>query len=229
MEDHNERTARGVATASRHDGGHDVIDVRSSRVDVRERTDDPGLEEARRRFGGIDVPATIVGMLAALATLLILGGLAAAAVGALGYQVGLEGNAEELSLGSAIVGGLVIFGSFFVGGWAAARIGRYDGVKNGIMTAVWALVLGAILAGLGAWLGSEYNVFSDVGLPNWFSSDTFKNGALIGAIVSLLFMFAGAALGGARGERYHRRADSVVASTRPGGILRSSSTPGGVR
>jgi amino acid transporter len=221
---------RTTAADSRVDRSHETVDVRAKNIDVRERSHDPGLTEARRRFGGIDIPASLVGMLAALATLLILGGIVAAAVGALGYQLGLEDNAEELSLGSAIAGGLVILASFFVGGWAAARIARYDGVKNGLMTAVWAIVLGAILAALGAWFGSEYNVFENVGLPNWFSSDTFQTGALIGAIVSLIFMFAGAALGGARGERYHRQADAVVAATRPGGLTRAGTqTAGRVR
>src|SRR4051812_46877106 len=54
----------------------------------RERRD-VSVEAARRRFGGIDLPASLVGMLTALAMLTLLGGLIGAAIGAIGYQTGL--------------------------------------------------------------------------------------------------------------------------------------------
>ena len=76
----------------------------------------------------------------------------------------------------------------------AFRIARYDGVRNGILAGVWTLVLGAILGGLGAWLGSEYNVFANVNLPNWFSADTRTIGAIVSGIVAVIAMFVGAAL-----------------------------------
>ena len=44
------------------------------------------MRAAQRRYGGIDVPATLVGMLAALAMLVLLGGLVSAAIGVIGYQ-----------------------------------------------------------------------------------------------------------------------------------------------
>src|SRR3954466_13013697 len=48
-----------------------------------------GGPAAPSRFGGMDIPATLVGMLAALALLTLLGGIVGAAVGAIGYQTGL--------------------------------------------------------------------------------------------------------------------------------------------
>jgi hypothetical protein len=176
------------------------------------------VDEARRRFGGLDVPATLVGMLVALALLMLLGGLVGAAVGAIGYQTGLDGNQAKLSIG-ALVGGIVALSlAYYVGGWAAGRIARYDGVKNGVMTGVWTLVLAAALAGLGAWLGGEYNVLARVDLPNWFSRDALTVGAVASGVVAVLAMLAGGALGGARGARYHRRADAVIVNTRTGGV-----------
>ncbi len=65
------------------------------------------LHEARSRFGGIDVPATLVGMLTALALLTLIAGLVAAAVGAIGYQTGVAGNQAKLSIGG-LVGGLAL-------------------------------------------------------------------------------------------------------------------------
>jgi len=44
--------------------------------------------------------------------------------------------------------------------------------------------------------------------------------SIIGAIVFVIVMFAGAILGGIWGERMHRKADSVISSNREGGIVR---------
>lgn len=100
----------------------------------------------------------------------------------------------------------------------AGRIARYDGPLNGAMTGVWTLILAAILAGLGAWLGSEYNVFRNVELPQWFSRDALTAGAIVSGVVAVAGMLLAGALGGAWGERFHRRADATIATTRPGGV-----------
>lgn len=200
------------------DGSHRAgVDVRSRDVKVGRSRADVGVHDARRRFGGIDFPASLVGMLAALALMLLLGGLVGAVIGGIGYQMGLEGD-RDLSIAGLIAGVFVLFLSFFVGGWAAGRMARYDGAKNGFMTALWTLLVAGALAGLGAWLGAEYNVFDRLALPRWFSSDGLAPAALVTGLLSLLAMFAGAILGGVRGEHYHRRADAVIASTREGGL-----------
>ena len=176
------------------------------------------VEETRRRFGGVDFPASLVGMLTALALLTLLGGLVGAAVGAIGYQTGLDGNEQELSVGGLAGGVVALFVAYFVGGWAAARIARYDGVRNGLMTGVWTLLLAALLAGLGATLGSEYDVLSKVDLPNWFSRDALTTGAIVSGVAAVIAMLGGGALGGSRGDRYHRRADAAILDTRGGGL-----------
>lgn len=174
-----------------------------------------GIVAARERFGGIDVPASLVGMLTALSTTLILAGLAGAAVGAVGYQTGLEADAEDLSTWSLGGGVAVLFAAYVIGGWAAGRMARYDGARNGFATGVWTLVFGAILAGLGAWAGSEYDVFRNVELPQWFESDALTTAAIISGVAAIAAMFAGGVLGGLWGERYHRRADRTIVAAPP--------------
>jgi hypothetical protein len=178
-------------------------------------TTDPyaGISAARDRFGGIDIPASLVGMLTALSTTLILAGLIGAALGAVDYQSGLEGDAEDIALWSMIGGVAVLFVAYFIGGWAAGRMARYDGARNGFATGVWTLVFGAILAGLGAWIGSDYDVFRNVELPQWFSTDAFTTRAIITGIAAIAAMFLGGIVGGLWGERYHRRADRTIVST----------------
>ena len=185
--------------------------VHSERLDV-------GVGEARRRFGGLDVPASLVGMLTALAFLVLFGGLVGAAIGAIGYQTGLEGNDEELSVGGLVGGLLALALAYLLGGWTAGRIARYDGPLNGAMTGVWTIVLAAILSALAAWLGSEYDVLRNVDLPQWFSRDALATGAIVSGIVAVATMLAAGALGGGWGERFHRRADQAIVATRSGGI-----------
>jgi hypothetical protein len=188
--------------------GAKPVDVRTER---RTGTDPyAGIAVARDRFGGVDIPASIVGMLTALSTTLILAGLVGAAVGAVGYQTGLEQNAEDLSTWSMIGGVAVLFVAYLIGGWAAGRMARYDGARNGFATGVWTLVFAAILAGLGAWIDSEYDVFRNVELPQWFTTDAFTAAAIVSGVAAILAMFVGGVLGGLWGERYHRRADRTI-------------------
>jgi uncharacterized membrane protein len=182
-------------------------------VDVRRgRRTDPyaGIHAARERFGGIDIPASIVGMLTALSSTLILAGLVGAAVGAVGYQTGLEQSAEDLSTWSLIGGVAVLFVAYLIGGWAAGRMARYDGARNGFATGIWTLVFAGILAGLGAWVGSEYDVFRNVELPQWFTTDALTTAAIASGVAAVVAMFVGGVLGGLWGERYHRRADRTI-------------------
>ena len=181
---------------------------------------DVGVREARDRIGGIDVPAALVGMLAALALTAVLAGLVGAAIGAVGYQRGLEDSVEELSVASLVGGIAVLFVAFVIGGWAAARIARYDGPRNGLATAIAALLLAAILSALAALAGSEYDVLRNLDMPQWFSRDALTTGAIVSGVLAIAAMLLGGLVGGAWGERFHRRADATIASVREGGIER---------
>lgn len=201
---------------SAHDLSSAAADVRGSGIRVRRSGGDVGVAEARAHFGGIDLPATFAGVLAALGTMVLLGGIAGA-VGTVGYQLGDAGEGE-LSVGGLVAGIVVLLVSFFVGGWVAGRVARYDGARNGLVTALWFVVLAAALAALGAWLGDRYDVFSDVDLPQWFSGDRTGLAAIASAVLGAVAALAAGWFGGRIGERYHREADALVARTREGGL-----------
>ena len=200
------------------------VRVKADGVRVRGVRRDAGVREERERLGVIYVPATLVGMLTALSVLTLLGGLIDAAIGTIGYQRGLDDAVEELSIASLVGGIATLLLAFVVGGWAAARIARYDGARNGLMTGVWTVVLAALLAGLAAWLGDEYDVLSRVDLPQWFSRDAVTTGGIVSAIAAIAAMLVGGVLGGIWGERFHKRADATIAETREGGIERGERT-----
>lgn len=191
-----------------HQGDERTRAVRVDTVRRRDAAYGTGVGEAHRRFGGVDLPASLAGMLAALGLTVILAGLAGAA-GSVGYQRGADTG--TLSTGGLVTGLVVLLVSFYVGGWVAGRIARYDGSRNGVLTALWFVLLAGGVSALGAWLGTRYNFFDQVRLPQWFSANQ-TTAAVVSAVVGIVVMVLAAAIGGAVGSRYHRRADAVVAS-----------------
>lgn len=212
----------------RHDltgGAHPEVTA-SEGVKVRNTSNDLGVSQAKQRYGGLDVPATLAGTLAALGAAVLLGGVLAAA-GSFGYQRGLSDSA--VSIGGLIAGLATLLVAFLIGGWVAGRIARYDGGRNGLMTALWFVVLAAILGAVGAWAGTEYDVFSQVELPQWFSEDATSWQAIVSGLVAVVVMFVAGYIGGKIGERYHRRADALIVHTRGDGLLSTrEESPGGV-
>jgi hypothetical protein len=192
----------------------DRVEARERETVVADRPISP-IAAARESFGGIDLPASLVGMLTGLAMVVLLGGLVGAAVGAIGYQTGLRGdNVDDISTASLVGGLVVLFVSYVIGGWAAGRIARYDGARNGVMAAVWTIVLAGALSALAAWFGDKYDVFSNVELPQWFNRDAFTTTALVSGVAAIGAMLVGGALGGLWGTRYHRRADQTLLEAR---------------
>lgn len=175
------------------------------------------IASVRERFGGVDTPAALLGMLTAFGVLVFLGALITAGAGNIPYQLNaydLQGNVQELAIAGVAVAVAVVFVAFLVGGWSAGRMARYDGGINGIGVALWALLLVAIFAALGAWAGTQYNAFQQAGLPDWFSQvrgDSVTLIAVIAAVLAVIAMFVGAYLGGRLGELYHRKADAALA------------------
>lgn len=181
---------------------------------VGERRNDPraGVAEAHRRFGGLDVPATLGGTVAALGTLVVLSGIAAGA-GTIGYQSGLD-DTGDLPLGGFVAGLAVLFLAFLVGGWVAGRMARYDGGRNGLVSALWFVLLIAGLGALGAWAGDRYDdEFNDLDLPRWFEDNARTTTALITGLVAVVVALLAGFLGGTLGGRYHRKADEVIAAS----------------
>lgn len=176
------------------------------------------MGSVRDRFGGVDTPSAIMGMFTAFGILIFLGALIAAGGGALEYQLNLfdaEGNAQELGIIGMVAGIVVVLASFFVAGIATGRMARYDGGINGLASATWALLLIAIFAALGAFVGAEYNAFQQAGLPDWFSqlrlgSEEVTMIGVVAAVASIAAMFLGAYLGGKLGETYHQRVDAAL-------------------
>jgi uncharacterized membrane protein len=190
-------------------------------MDYQTRTRDtspdrrPELSGVRSRFGRGDIVASLLGMLTALGSMVFLGALFAAGAANVELQLNLltDGALNEVEIVGAIAAAAVIFVSFLLGGIAAGRISRYDGGLNGMGAALWFLLLLAVFAALGAWVGDEYNAFAAADLPNWVAQidvDDVTGAAIVMSIVSVVLMFLGGYLGGRIGESYHRRVDAAI-------------------
>lgn len=187
-------------------------------------------EVARQRFGGVDGPASLAGMVVGMGILTLL----AALMTVLGATVATPRAVEqpEAALGGLAVGVLTVFVAFLAGGWAAGRMARYDGSINGLMTGIWALLLLAVSALVGAWAAREHGLVPLVPVPDWMAPWTAGDAAALvgaGAVGAMAAMLLGGFLGGLLGARYHRAADqAIVAATeqlRTATPVRSSEPP----
>jgi uncharacterized membrane protein len=171
---------------------------------------------ARERFGGADLVASLLGMLAGLGTLVFLAALFAAGAANVELQTNLlnqEGTLDEIEIVGAIAAVAVAFVSFLVGGIAAGRIARFDGGMNGLGAGLWFLLLVAVFGALGAWVGEEYNAFAVADLPNWVSQidvDDVTSAAFIMTAVFAAVILLGGWLGGRIGVSHNRKVDAAI-------------------
>lgn len=171
--------------------------------------------EARRRFGGVDLPAAWAGAFAAIGFTVVLGAVVAGIL-AIAHDQGA--TTEDLSYAGVVTGlGLLVLGAY-AGGWVAARMARYDGGRNAALsTTLFALLTGAA-GGFAAWLHRSHDVAGGVQFPDWLEYPSTVAVIGVGAATLVVGLLA-AELGGAMGGRYHRRADAVVAA--PPGVVQA--------
>jgi uncharacterized membrane protein len=192
----------------------DQTHVRTDPTDVG--PDVVEVASVRERYGKADLVASILGMLAALGTLVFLGALFAAGAANVELQTNLlnqEGTLDEVEMVGAIAAMAVLFVSFLLGGIAAGRMSRYDGGMNGLGTALWFLLLVAVFGALGAWVGEEYNAFALADLPNWAAQvdvEELTTAAIVMSVVAVVVTLLGGYLGGRIGDSYNRKVDAAL-------------------
>jgi hypothetical protein len=192
----------GVAdTGTRRTAGDAVVLDREARLRQRDE------------FGGINWGAAFFGWIVAIG----LGVLLTAIVSAAGAAIGLtDGNTAKSNADTiGIVGGVLLIAiaviAYYAGGYVAGRMSRFDGARQGFGVWLFGLVVTLLVAGAGAILGDQYNVFEQLKLPRIpvSTSDLTTGGAIaLGAIV--LGSLLAAVVGGKVGQRYHRRVDRAA-------------------
>ncbi|WP_413249187.1 hypothetical protein [Sinomonas flava] len=185
--------------------------------DDREYREDEALTpaEQRRRFGGMKAGSAFFGWLTATGMSVLLTAVLTAA-GA-GVGVGTQTDPAKLAnqagqtvgIVGAVVVALILFVSYYCGGYVAGRMARFDGARQGLAVWLWAVVIAILFAILVVVAGSQFNVLSTLNSFPRIPVDegTLTTGGIIVLVVTALITLAGAVLGGAAGMRYHRRID----------------------
>lgn len=106
----------------------------------------------------------------------------------------------------AVALSVLIFFAYLVGGYAAGRMARFAGAKQGIAVWLWQ-IMALILGSLATFLAPQLfqNGVASLSLQKLIAGD-FANG-LLAVLLVLALSFLGAILGGLCGRLYHRRVD----------------------
>jgi hypothetical protein len=173
-------------------------------------------DQAHEKFGGLNWGACFFGWLVAIASAILLTSIVGAVVAAVGSSTNVtqseaERQAGDIGLAAAIILLAVLAIGYFLGGYVAGRMSRFDGGRQGLGVWLIGLVVTLLALALGAIFGNQYNLLDRVSLPNLpISTDQLGWGALITALAVLGLTLVAALLGGKTGHRYHDRVDRAA-------------------
>jgi hypothetical protein len=178
------------------------------------------VQREKEEYGGVKVGLAFFGWLTATGTAVMLATLISAA----GIAIAVATNTSASKASSQVtqdprtVGVLagvillvVLFVSYYCGGYVAGRMARFNGLRQGLAVWLWAVLTMAVVAVLAALVGSQYNMLSELSnLPRIpVSPGSLTTGGLIALPVAALGSLAGALVGGQAGMRFHRRVDKA--------------------
>jgi hypothetical protein len=200
-----DRTAVQPATDPASDPASDQTALSRQEVVAREK----------ERFGGMKFGACFFGWLTATGMAVLLTALLAAAGAGVSLATNLDetaadpNRAQTVGLIGAIVLLVIIFLSYFAGGYVAGRMARFNGARQGFGVWLWAVIIAVVVAILGVVGGTQFNLLANL---NTFPRIPINEGdlttaGLITAIAVALVALVGAVLGGLAGMSFHRRVD----------------------
>ncbi len=168
-------------------------------------------DRLRDMYGGVDWLASFLGFVFALVVGGIFSAVVAVVLAPLGVSLDLSGEIGAAVITGLALLGVVIFLTYFFGGYVAGRLARFDGGRNGAMVLVWT-VLAAVLLSLAA---GVFNFLLPDAVANAIGAAVDNVGVLaqagavgIGvAVGALLIALLGGFLGGRLGSRYHTEID----------------------
>jgi hypothetical protein len=162
-------------------------------------------EAGFRPTSGISV---VAGICAAFGLMAVATGVGAAVADAAGLHTDAWSRHDWRVAGTiaAAIGVVVVFGSFFLGGYTAGRMSRRMGFRHGVLvfvgTAVAIAAVVGIAAATGAWTDLRDRL-ADNDVP--VGSGTWSGIGVVAAIAAAGAMLLGAITGGVNGDRWHTR------------------------
>jgi hypothetical protein len=170
-------------------------------------------------YGGVDWLASFLGFVFAI----VLGAVFSAVAGFVLVPFAITPDLSGGQIGASVITGLALLGvliflTFFFGGYVAGRLARFDGGRNGAMVLVWMFIVVVILALAAAIFSGFLPAVMGEGIANLVDRivSTASNLAsagvvgLVAAAAALLLALLGGALGGRMGSRYHTEIDRAT-------------------
>ena len=172
----------------------------------------PGDRKALARdagVGNVSIASVLAGTLVAFGAFAVLVAIAAAIASAAGVDTDLTANdwRDAGAVGGVILA-VVLFASYFFGGYTAGRMARRNGVMQGLLVFVTAILAVAVVAAVTRILTDVdtdqiLDNLRSLGIPT--TRDEWAEVGTVAGLLSLVAMLAGSVLGGSYGERWHNR------------------------
>jgi len=170
------------------------------------------VEREREALGGVKVGSAFFGWLAATGMAVLLTALVTAGGAAVSLAQGNDAaapNVETIGITEAVVLLVIFFVAYYCGGYVAARMARFNGMKQGFAVWIWAIVIAIAVAIAATVAGDQYDIQSELNnFPRIPSNegDVTTNGIIAAAAIAAVTL-VGAIMGGLAGMRFHRRVD----------------------
>ena len=186
--------------------------IRRPRSEVLRELRTRELRRERQEFGGrIQWEAVFFGLLAgvglaACLTAMVLGGLVAA--GVTSFTDDAAELVDRMMAGGGAIAIAILALSYLTGGYVAARMARFDGLRQGL--GIWLLSLLLVTAAaVTAWIaGGQLDPTESINLPsNPVDEGPLHQSAWVIAAVLAVIPLVAALIGGRLGDSFHRAVD----------------------
>ncbi|WP_371404004.1 hypothetical protein OHA10_39965 [Kribbella sp. NBC_00662] len=161
-------------------------------------------------YRGFKGGAAFFGWIVAIGLIALLTGIVGALAAAADYALTIDWNnsAGTIGIASAAVLLVILVIAYYNGGYVAGRLARFDGARQGFGVWMIGVVVTAVVAGLAALAGSQYDVLDRVDLPSVPIDDrALTTGGVVMMIAAVVLTLLAAVVGSLAGQRYHKRID----------------------
>jgi hypothetical protein len=218
-------TGRTSGRSSQEDSETRAIRSAQHPDTVREATPYPrsyfeAVEEREDRlrdmYGGVDWLASFLGFVFTV----VLASVFSAIAGLVLVPLGLPPEISGGQLGASVLTGLAVLGvliflTYFFGGYVAGRLARFDGGRNGAMVLLWTFIVALILAVVtvvfsGFLPPGAARAIANVAQGTASTATNLAGAGVAGivvAVAALLLALLGGIFGGRLGSRYHTEID----------------------
>jgi hypothetical protein len=190
-----------------------TADTRSAETRATHRADvqTSAVTEVDPSYRGFKGGAAFFGWLVAIGLTALLTGIVGAIAAAVDYALTIDWQSAAGTIGivSGVVMVLILTIAYYNGGYVAGRLARFDGARQGFGVWLIGIIVTAVVAGLAALAGSQYDVLNRVDLPSVPLTDrSITAGGMVALAAAVVITLLAALIGGKAGQRYHRRIDN---------------------